>query len=157
MSLLAFKEAYWFPKLSVGVGRRTWSYDGEVEETYDAIIENASGGPPLRTWNCGSTGLTDAEIDTLLRQMGETDYTTDEYDFFFRSAKVHANRHCVLGGLWVAPLDRGHSSTVSTPLTRGYLLVRTVGCSHMGTQCTQCIQCTLGRTRSTSLPPPQEL
>ena len=47
MSLLAFKPAYWFPKLSVGVGRRTWSYDGEPEETYDAIIENAAGGPPL--------------------------------------------------------------------------------------------------------------
>ena len=44
MSLLASKPAYWFPKLSVGVGRRTWSYDGEPEETYDAIIQNAAGG-----------------------------------------------------------------------------------------------------------------
>ena len=43
MSLLASKPAYWFPKLSVGVGRRTWSYDGEPEETYDAIIQNAAG------------------------------------------------------------------------------------------------------------------
>ena len=63
MSLLASKPAYWFPKLSVGVGRRTWSYDGEPEETYDAIIQNAAGGPPLRTWNCGATALSDAEID----------------------------------------------------------------------------------------------
>ena len=43
MSLLASKPAYWFPKLSVGVGHRTWSYDGEPEETYDAIIQNAAG------------------------------------------------------------------------------------------------------------------
>ena len=47
MSLLASKPAYWFPKLSVGVGRRTWSYDGEPEQTYDSIIENAAGEPPL--------------------------------------------------------------------------------------------------------------
>ena len=85
MSLLAFKPAYWFPKLSVSLGDRTWSYDGEVEETYDAIIENAAGGPPLRTWNCGPTSLSDAEVDTLLEQMGSSDYTTDEYDFFMRN------------------------------------------------------------------------
>ena len=48
MSLLASKPAYWFPKLSVGVGRRTWSYDGEPEETYDAIIQNAAGTSPVR-------------------------------------------------------------------------------------------------------------
>ena len=66
MSLLAFKQAYWFPKLSIAVGRRTWSYDGEPEETYDAIIENAAGGPPLRTWNLGPTALSDEEIDTML-------------------------------------------------------------------------------------------
>jgi len=85
MSLLAFKPAYWFPKLSVGVGRRTWSYDGEPEETYDAIIENAAGGPPLRTWNCGPTSLTDAEIDGLIAEMGATDYVPQEYDFFMRN------------------------------------------------------------------------
>mmetsp|Transcript_26293 Transcript_26293/g.52767 ORF Transcript_26293/g.52767 Transcript_26293/m.52767 type:complete len:220 (-) Transcript_26293:93-752(-) len=85
MSLLAFKSAYWFPKLSISVGRRTWSYDGEPEETYDAIIENAAGGPPLRTWNCGPTPLTDGEIDTVLAEMAATDYTPEEYDFFFRN------------------------------------------------------------------------
>ena len=84
MSLLASKEAYWFPKLSVGVGRRTWSYDGEPEETYDAIVENAAGGPPLRTWNCGPTSLTEAEIDDVIAEMGATDYTPAEYDLFLR-------------------------------------------------------------------------
>ena len=69
MSLLASKPAYWFPKLSVGVGRRTWSYDGEPEQTYDAIIQNAAGGPPLRTWNCGATALSDAEIDAEIDEV----------------------------------------------------------------------------------------
>lgn len=85
MSVLAFKPGYWFPKLSISVGRRTWSYDGEPEETYDAIIENASGAPPLRTWNCGPTSMTDAEIDALIAEMGETDYAPSEYDFFMRN------------------------------------------------------------------------
>ena len=85
MSLLASKPAYWFPKLSVGVGRRTWSYDGEPEQTYDSIIESAAGEPPLRTWNCGATRLTDMEIDALIKQMGATDYTPAEYDFFLRN------------------------------------------------------------------------
>lgn len=85
MSLLASKPAYWFPKLSVGVGRRTWSYDGEPEQTYDEIIENAAGGPPLRTWNCGATSLSDDEIDAIIGQMGERDYTPAEYDFFLRN------------------------------------------------------------------------
>ena len=85
MSLLASKPAYWFPKLSVGVGRRTWSYDGEPEETYDAIIQNAAGGPPLRTWNCGATALSDAEIDAEIARMGATDYAPQEYDFFLRN------------------------------------------------------------------------
>jgi len=103
MSLLAFKPAYWFPKLSVGVGRRTWSYDGEPEETYDAIIENAAGGPPLRTWNCGSTSLSDVEIDAMLAEMGSTDYTPEEYDFFMRNC----NHFCYdlserLAGAWSA-------------------------------------------------------
>ena len=85
MSLLAFKPAYWFPKLSIGVGGRTWSYDGEPEETYDAIIANAAGGLPLRTWNCGPTSLSDGEIDSLLKQMGTGDYKAEEYDFFMRN------------------------------------------------------------------------
>ena len=85
MSVLAFKPAYWFPKLSVGVGGRTWSYDGEPEETYDAIIENAAGGAALRTWNIGPTTLTDAEIDAVIAEMGATDYTPEEYDFFLRN------------------------------------------------------------------------
>jgi len=85
MSLLAFKPAYWFPKLSISVGRRTWSYDGEPEETYDAIIENAAGGSPLRAWNCGATSLSDDEIDAMLTDMAATDYTPEEYDFFLRN------------------------------------------------------------------------
>ena len=87
MSLLASKPAYWFPKLSVGVGKRTWSYDGEPEQTYDEIIQNAARGPPLRTWNCGPTELSDAEIDAMIAQMGASDYTPEEYDFFFRNCK----------------------------------------------------------------------
>ena len=87
MSVLAFKPAYWFPKLSISVGRRTWSYDGEPEETYDAIIENAAGGPALRTWNKGPTSLTDEEIDAMLASMAATDYTPEEYDFFLRCAE----------------------------------------------------------------------
>ena len=83
--VLAFKDAFWFPKLSISVGRRCWSYDGEPEETYDAIIENAAGGKALRTWNCGPTSKTDEEIDALLAEMAATDYTPDEYDFFFRN------------------------------------------------------------------------
>ena len=85
MSLLAFKPAYWFPKLSISVGRRTWSYDGEPEETYDAIIENAAGGPPIRAWNLGPTSLTDDELDSVIRDMGASDYTPAEYDFFMRN------------------------------------------------------------------------
>jgi len=85
MSLLAFKPAYWFPKLSISVGRRTWSYDGEPEETYDAIIENAAGGAPLRAWNCGPTSLSDDEIDGMLADMSAADYTPEEYDFFLRN------------------------------------------------------------------------
>ena len=87
MSLLASKPAFWFPKLSVGVGKRTWSYDGEPEQTYDEIIQNAARGPPLRTWNCGPTELSDAEIDAMIAQMGASDYTPEEYDFFFRNCK----------------------------------------------------------------------
>ena len=92
MSLLAFKPAYWFPKLSISVGRRTWSYDGEPEETYDAIIENAAGGSALRTWNCGPTALTDSEIDALLNEMAAGDYAPEEYDFFLRNVPSPSER-----------------------------------------------------------------
>jgi len=85
MSLLAFKPAYWFPKLSIAVGSRVWSYDGEPEQTYDAIIANAAGGSPLRTWNLGPTSMSDAEIDDVIAQMAATDYTPAEYDFFLRN------------------------------------------------------------------------
>jgi len=85
MTLLSFKSAYWFPKLSIAVGSRTWSYDGEPEQTYDPIIENAAGGPPLRTWNLGPTSKTDAEIDAIIAEMGANDYTPTEYDFFMRN------------------------------------------------------------------------
>jgi len=103
MSLLASKPAYWFPKLSVGVGRRTWSYDGEPEETYDAIIQNAAGGPPLRTWNCGPTALSDDEIDAEIARMGAADYAPQEYDFFLRNC----NHFCYdlaerMAGPWAA-------------------------------------------------------
>lgn len=99
MSLLAFKPAYWFPKLSIAVGSRVWSYDGEPEQTYDAIIANAAGGPPLKTWNLGPTSMSDAEIDDVIAQMAATDYTPAEYDFFLRSPPrartLTASRHCL--------------------------------------------------------------
>ena len=50
-------------------------------QTYDAIIEN-SFGAPLRVWNLGPTRLTDAQIDALLADMGNTDYSPQEYDTF---------------------------------------------------------------------------
>ena len=83
--MLAFKEGWWFPKLSLSVGRRVWSYDGTPNQTYDPIIEGLAGGKPLRTFNCGPTSKSDEEIDAILAQMGATDYTPDEYDFFFRN------------------------------------------------------------------------
>ena len=103
MSLLAFKPAYWFPKLSIGVGGRVWSYDGEPEETYDAIIANAAGGAPLRTWNLGPTEKTDAEIDAVIAEMAAADYAPEEYDFFLRcvhccglkSPQLGRSRACV--------------------------------------------------------------
>ncbi len=85
LSLVTGQEVLWFPKLTVGVGGRVWSYDGEVERTVDAIVENAAGGSPLRTFNLGATALSDGEIDSLIERMGSTDYTTEEYDFFFRN------------------------------------------------------------------------
>ena len=86
LSLLTNKPVRWFPKLTVSVGSRTWSYDGEVERTVDAIVENAAGGPALRTLNAGPCLLaTDAEVDALLDSMGATDYTPEEYDFFYRN------------------------------------------------------------------------
>ena len=86
LSLLTNKPVRWFPKLTVSVGGRTWSYDGEVERTVDAIVENAAGGPALRTLNAGPCLLaTDAEVDALLDSMGATDYTPEEYDFFYRN------------------------------------------------------------------------
>lgn len=91
MTVLCNKKGYWFPKLSISVGGRTWSYDGEPEETYDAIIENASGEPPLRTWNLGATSMSDAEIDAIITEMAEADYTPKEYDFFYRNC----NHFCV--------------------------------------------------------------
>jgi hypothetical protein len=84
ISLLALKKIYWFPKLTVSVGARTWSYDGEIERTVDKVVEEAAG-PPLRTFNLGPTALSDDEIDELLAVMGSTDYAPDEYDFFFRN------------------------------------------------------------------------
>lgn len=33
LSLITGKEVLWFPKLTVSLGGRTWSYDGEVERT----------------------------------------------------------------------------------------------------------------------------
>ena len=45
---------------------------------YDAIIENAAGGPALRTWNLGPTSRSDAEIDAVITEMAATDYTPEE-------------------------------------------------------------------------------
>ena len=122
MSLLASKPAYWFPKLSVGVGRRTWSYDGEPEETYDAIIENAAKGPPLRSWNCGPTSLSDDEIDAMIAEMGATDYTPQEYDFFMRNC----NHFCYdlserLAGPW--PDEEASSASWPSPTAQLQLII----------------------------------
>jgi hypothetical protein len=85
LSFLAGRKAYWFPKLTVTVGNRVWSYDGEIERTVAAIVANAAGGPPLRTFNLGACCMSDAEVDALLASMGESDYSPEEYDFFFRN------------------------------------------------------------------------
>ncbi|EOD05624.1 hypothetical protein EMIHUDRAFT_220070 [Emiliania huxleyi CCMP1516] len=76
---LAFKEGFWFPKLSIG-------------ETYDGILERVSGGKPLRTINCGPTSKSDAQIAQIIAEMGATDYTQDrdEYCFFFRNCNHFA-------------------------------------------------------------------
>lgn len=91
LTVICNKKGHWFPKLSISVGRRVWSYDGEPEQTYDEIIENASGEPPIRTWNLGPTKLSDSEIDAMIAGMAETDYAPKEYDFFFRNC----NHFCV--------------------------------------------------------------
>jgi hypothetical protein len=85
LELLTGKDLYWFPKLTVGIGGRTWTYDGEVERTVDAIVENAANGAPLRTFNLGPTELSDEEVDALLVEMSKADYSSAEYDFFFRN------------------------------------------------------------------------
>lgn len=85
LSLVTGKEVHWFPKLTLGVAGRVWSYDGAVERTVNSIVENAAGGAPLRSWNLGPTELTDGEIDALLARMAASDYSGEEYDFFFRN------------------------------------------------------------------------
>lgn len=91
ISFVVNKKGYWFPKLSISVGKRVWSYDGIPEQTYDEIIENAAGEPPLRTWNLGPTKMSDGDIDKVIAEMAATDYTPKEYDFFFRNC----NHFCV--------------------------------------------------------------
>lgn len=43
---LAFKEGFWFPKLSIGVGRSCWSYDGEPEALHP--LSSGPSPPPSR-------------------------------------------------------------------------------------------------------------
>jgi hypothetical protein len=87
---LAFKEGWWLPKLSLSVGGRCWSFDGEPEETYEGILERVSGGKALRTFNCGPTTKSDEEIDAILAEMAVTNYTQEDYDFFFRNCNHFA-------------------------------------------------------------------
>lgn len=105
MSVLSSKKGYWFPKLSIAVGDRTWSYDGRPEATYDAIIASASGEPPIRVWNLGATTKSDEEIDAMIAEMAATDYATNEYDFFFRNC----NHFCVDLAERLAPDSGGWS------------------------------------------------
>ena len=101
LSLICSKQVQWFPKLTVSVGDRTWSYDGEVERTINEIVENAAGGPPLRVFNLGASMRSDAQIDTLLSDMGHADYNPEEYDFFFRNC----NHFCYDLAQRLAPED----------------------------------------------------
>mmetsp|Transcript_16191 Transcript_16191/g.51902 ORF Transcript_16191/g.51902 Transcript_16191/m.51902 type:complete len:251 (-) Transcript_16191:24-776(-) len=110
LSLITQKDVLWFPKMTVSLGGRTWSYDGEVERTVPRIVENAAGGPPLLTLNLGPAELSDGEIDALLDEMGSTDYTPAEYDFFYRNCNHFctdlADRLVQRGGGGGTPLPR---------------------------------------------------
>ena len=115
LSLITQKDVLWFPKMTVSLGGRTWSYDGEVERTVPRIVENAAGGPPLLTLNLGPAELSDGEIDALLDEMGSTDYTPAEYDFFYRNC----NHFCT--DLADRLVQRGGGGT---PLPREFIEVR---------------------------------
>ena len=39
----------------------------------------------MLTFNLGQSNMNDHEIDELLTSMGETDYTPEQYDFFYRN------------------------------------------------------------------------
>ena len=116
LSLITQKDVLWFPKMTVSLGGRTWSYDGEVERTVPQIVENAAGGPPLLTLNLGPAELCDGEIDALLDEMGSTDYTPAEYDFFYRNC----NHFCT--DLADRLVQRGGGG--GTPLPREFIEVR---------------------------------
>ena len=42
LSLATFKKVHWFPKLTCGVGERSWAYDGEIERTSNAVVASAA-------------------------------------------------------------------------------------------------------------------
>lgn len=89
LSLTVSKTVHWFPKLTCGVGERSWAYDGEIERTSNAVVAGAAG-PPVFEFNLGECAYDDAGIDAVLEGMA-ADYDGAEYDFFFRNCNHFAD------------------------------------------------------------------
>lgn len=89
LSLAAAKRVHWFPKLTVGVGARSWAYDGEIERTSNDVVA-AAAGPPVFEFNLGACAYDDAGIDGVLEGL-EAEYDDEQYDFFFRNCNHFAD------------------------------------------------------------------
>ena len=83
------KRVHWFPKLTGGVGGRSWAYDGEIERTSNEVVAGAAG-PPVFEFNLGPCVYDDAGVDAVLEGL-EGDYNDVEYDFFFRNCNHFAD------------------------------------------------------------------
>ena len=55
LSLATSKRVHWFPKLTCGVGDRSWAYDGEIERTSNDVVANAPGRARQGCFNVPST------------------------------------------------------------------------------------------------------
>ena len=89
LSVATAKRVHWFPKLTVGVGGRSWAYDGEIERTSNEVVAGAAG-PPVFEFNLGPCVYDDAGVDAVLEGL-EGDYNDVEYDFFFRNCNHFAD------------------------------------------------------------------